>query len=744
MKHCLLWCVLLFSCFRMDAQILSVYPADSGRTITQIRIIRSDGSMVNSGPDSWIDLSSIQENDTIRVSAPGFSEIITTKSELKTQNFKLFLNSLEVSLPEVLVSSYRNLPENNSALSITHLNSEEINRSGAYSLSNALCHLPGVSELSTGSGISKPSIRGLYGNRVLTLFSGLRFDNQQWQDEHGLGLPVSGIDRVEVIKGPLSVLYGTEAMGGVINIIQNSPFKTASGSQINTGFFSNTLGSLISAQVNNSGKNKANSLILSAESQTDYFDGNNKRVLNSRFGGYNLQSAWAFRNSRFRSINRYYFSYYRFGFIFNDILHFMEVDARRSRNFSGPHHNVMLNLLSSENEWKLKNSTLELNAGFQSNLRSEDEGGSEISLNMHLMTLQYLLRWNIELADNLSLVIANSSQLQSNDNYGKRKLIPDARMAETNASVYINYRPGKWSLELSSGAGYKWIHALLTPGVNSEEKEISPFSTARSFINAMAGISRQFGAHLIFKGNMASGVRVPNLAELSSNGLHEGFYTYELGNPNLKNERNINTAIEMIWQSKYFGFAGSAYSNRFGNFVFLEPGYGEWFGFPVYKYVQRNALIYGTEMKLSIYPLGKKSFSLGCTVSGLEAKLDSGEFLPWMPARKLKTEIKISPEKGKLKQSFFYVNSNYVFAQNLVYSGETSSPAYALLNAGCGKDLQAGKLQISLSLVATNLLNRAYADHLSRIRNFGQLNMGRNILFQIKINHNSKNKPNEK
>ncbi|MCB0819692.1 MAG: TonB-dependent receptor, partial [Bacteroidetes bacterium] len=344
----------------------------------------------------------------------------------------------------------------------------------------------------------------------------------------------------------------------------------------------------------------------------------------------------------------------------------------------------------------------------------------------------------------LSLVIANGSQLQSNDNYSKRKLIPDARLAESNASAYLNFKPGKWSFELSSGAGFKWIETLLTPTVNSEEKEIDPFSSTRSFVNGMAGISRQFGSRLVIKTNVATGVRVPNLAELSSNGLHEGFYTYELGNPELKNERNLNTSLELIWQSRYFGFAGSAYSNRFENFVFLEPGYGEWFGFPVYRYVQRNALIYGAEMKLDFFPLGKRSLSVSCTASGLEARLDGGNYLPWMPARKLKPEIKLSPQKEKWKNSFIYLNSDYVFAQNLVFPGETVSPSYFLLNAGCGNDFQTGNLTIQINLIATNLLNQGYADHLSRIRNFGQLNMGRNIILQIKINHNSKNNKNEK
>ena len=115
--------------------------------------------------------------------------------------------------------------------------------SGAFNLSDALAKLPGVNQLTTGVGISKPVIRGLYGNRVLAIISGLRFDNQQWQDEHGLGLTDMGVDRVEIIKGPASVLYGSDAMGGVLNVIEEKPAAVgAIARDLNAQLFSTTYG----------------------------------------------------------------------------------------------------------------------------------------------------------------------------------------------------------------------------------------------------------------------------------------------------------------------------------------------------------------------------------------------------------------------------------------------------------------------------------------------------------------------
>ncbi|HMG67018.1 MAG TPA: Plug domain-containing protein, partial [Chitinophagaceae bacterium] len=125
-------------------------------------------------------------------------------------------------LKEVVVSGIRTSTVNETSLNIQSLSVQKMRQSGALNVSDALSKLPGFSQLNTGPAISKPVIRGLYGNRVLAVLSGLKFDNQQWQDEHGLGLTDVGIDRIEVIKGPASLLYGSEALGGILNIIEEA------------------------------------------------------------------------------------------------------------------------------------------------------------------------------------------------------------------------------------------------------------------------------------------------------------------------------------------------------------------------------------------------------------------------------------------------------------------------------------------------------------------------------------------
>src|SRR6185369_11396047 len=152
---------------------------------------------------------------------------------------------------------------------------ETMPENGALSLSDGIAKIPGVSQLTTGAGISKPVIRGLFGNRIQTVLLGLRFDNQQWQDEHGLGLSDVGVERVEIIKGAASLLYGSEAMGGVLNIIEEKPAPMGkTQSDVSMQLFSNTYGIATDAGVKHSNEKCNWRLRIGEVSHGDYSDGN--------------------------------------------------------------------------------------------------------------------------------------------------------------------------------------------------------------------------------------------------------------------------------------------------------------------------------------------------------------------------------------------------------------------------------------------------------------------------------------
>jgi iron complex outermembrane recepter protein len=637
-------------------------------------------------------------------------------------------------LPSVVITSYKDKSIEKTSLSLISLKLDSLDHYAHYNLTDLIARIPGVTMLSTGPAISKPVIRGLYGNRVLVLLSGLKFDNQQWQEEHGLGLSDIGLGKVELIKGPLSILYGTEAMGGIIHLIEeDKPGLHQSITDFKIQMNSNSLGGLMQAGYKKNNGTNWFRWRVGIENHADYSDGNNQRVLNSRSDGYYLKTTYGFSKKNWTSTNNYLSSFNRFGFIFNDIYTFITPDHRWSRDLSvNPDHLVLLNIVSSENKFTLNDeSILHMDAGIQSNSRRENEGGGAISLNMHLLTFQYLIKWEKQLSSIHRMIISNLGSLEDNTNYGARKIVPDARMQESNVSLYIETTlDKKIILENGIGGGEKWIKTFFTASVNGPDKEIHPFHIFSPYYNIFSGISYIPNEKMNFKANLASGVRIANLAELSSNGLHEGVFTYEIGDPYLKNEQNFCLNIYSNYKLGALQVSISPFYNFFNHYIYLAPTREDWFGFPVYRYRQQSARQYGGEVEVSVH---QSSLTEQVSFSYMNSKTKDGNHTPFIPAAKLSPSIEKNILTNSNHKLHLYSNLDYYFDQHRTAPFEISTPAYVLWNAGSQLNWTADNKMYSLSLSGNNLLNTAYYDHLSRFKNFGLLNIGRNIMIDFKV-----------
>lgn len=638
-------------------------------------------------------------------------------------------------LQEAVVTGFHEDKPRNTSLNILACNLKDINDKAPYNLCDALAKLPGIAQMTTGNAIAKPVIRGLYGNRILVLYSGMRFDNQQWQDEHGLGLSQIGIDRVEVIKGPASLLYGSDALGGVINVIEERPRTEGVTGSVGTQVFSNTLGTLTDAGIGGIKKQHWWRVRLGAESHADYADGNSTRVLNSRNKGYYLKAGYGFQRKKWKQENSYNFSYSQYGFILDDLSTFMPADARWTRNMPGPHHNVMLHLFNSQNEFLLRGgSKLNVNAGFQSNMRAEDEGGGQISLKMHLLSLLESMRWEKDLGSKATLVINQQYTYEQNTNYGFRIIIPDATFVEGNVSGYLKIKTEKFITELGVGVSDKYIHTIKTKGLNPPGSEVAPFSRNNVTWNAMGGTVYQAGNAVSIKANVSTGFRSPNLAELSSNGVHEGVYRYEIGDPDLKVEKNINTDLGIEIAKRQWTFGVSVYYNRFLDYVYLAADTVTYFGFPVYRFRQQDAELYGTECMLNIAPKALKGISLREIFAATRGEKDTGGYLPFIPAYKLNSVLRYERRISKKISSIFvepeYV---YVFRQDRPAQFETTTASYYLLNFTSGMTLSSLRGRYwQIGITGTNLTNTVYTDHLSRLKYYGLFNQGINFVLSVR------------
>lgn len=642
-------------------------------------------------------------------------------------------DSVLTPLNEVVISGMHDVQEKNTPFNISRYNTREVIRDINYSVCDALAKLPGVHQLTTGVGVSKPVIRGLYGNRIQTVLMGIRFDNQQWQDEHGLGLSIVGIDHIEILKGASSLLYGTEAMGGVIRIVEESkaPVNSIVG-DASTTFFVNTLGN--STQVGfkgNDGK-KFWRIRASVDTHADYKDGNNNRVLNSRFNAYNLKTSLGFTRKNLENVNHLYLNYSQFGFITENNQDKKPIDNIFSRTMDGPNHSVFFAILSTENTISLKKSTLKVNGGYHMNVRLENEGGNKISLNMQLNTVNYNLRWYKPLSPRFELVIGHEGQFQSNRNYGSRVIIPNANLFQSSVLAYIKYGTKKINVEMGASFNMNFINTDSTKNMDYSNGEVTPITRWMPSGNGNIGVSWNPVENMNIKLNFSTGYRAPNLAELSSNGLHEGTYRWEIGDIHMKTEQNFNHELNINYESRYLNLYMAGFVNYFFNYIYLTPTPEQYFGFTIYRFIQKDAYLYGGEISLEVKPV--QMFAIQSGFSTVTGQTTDNLYLPFIPANKWTNGIEL---KGKLSpalhENYVKVGVDYFFAQDHPGQFETATPAYFLLNASIGTTIKIKDQPLTITVSARNLLNETYYDHLSRFKYFNIYNIGRNFSLSVSI-----------
>jgi iron complex outermembrane receptor protein len=651
-----------------------------------------------------------------------------------SNSFTVALFPSNREMEEILVVGTQSQSEDQSTSSVTALSQRGLRSHGALSISDGISKLPGVTQLSTGAGISKPVIRGLYGNRIMSVVMGMRFDNQQWQDEHGLGLQDIGIDRVEVIKGPAALMYGSEAMGGVLNIIEEKPADVDSiSSDATLRLFSNTFGAALDGGVRSAKENHFWRVRIGMESQADYSDGNNKRIQNSRFDGYVGKATYGFNRKNWVCVNNYLFSKSDFGFIM-DTANALVPDSRISRGFANPHHTVFINLFTSQNTFFGKNGNIfRVNLGTHINRRMENEGGGGISLDMQLITIALHLQDELPLNDHLTWINGVQSQFQDNKNLGFRVIVPDAELAEASMYSYLKRVSEKAVFEI--GLRYDLRHIATKEIVHSLYYEFVPtVNKLYNTVNGSIGTSVKIIGDLRLKANVTSGYRTPNLAELQSNGVHEGTYRYEIGDASMKIEQNFCAEAGLGYETKHLDISVTAYNNRFLNYIYLQPTTEDFFGFRVYRYLQTNATLQGGEATIDWTPGKLEWLDISAAYSMIRATTDQKNYLPFIPADRIDGSLKFElGDKGKWNDIYFRTGTSYYFPQNHPAQFETATSDYGLIDLGLGSTVQLGHgNDMNIDLCCNNLLNKVYYDHLSRFKEFGIYNIGRNVCLNLK------------
>ena len=635
---------------------------------------------------------------------------------------------------------------------------KQLHKAIGTNLMDAVSRQPGLSQITTGAGIAKPVIRGLGYNRVVVVDQGIRLEGQQWGDEHGLEVDAQSVHSVEVLKGPASLMYGSDAIAGVMILHPERPlesgvmqFKVGGEYQSNNGLYGYTAGF---------GGNKKGWL------WNGHFSDKAAHAYKNRFDGYVPGSGFKERDvSGMLGVNRSWgHSWLRLsnvdfrpGIIEGERdqvtgrLEWPEDGKAHSYSNYLPFQHVRHLRLVSDNAWYTDKGTLKAIIGYQQNHRQEyEEETDEAELDLMLRTINYDLKHQIDLPKAWKLSTGVGGMWQQNRNSGEEYLIPDYELFDFGLFATASRQFHRWNL--SGGLRYDTRSLHTHQLIENEDLRFESLTKHFNGVTGSLGGVWNVGERTNLRLNVARGYRAPTVSELSSNGVHEGSIQYELGQARLKPEYSLQTDLGMDYTSKYVSLQASLFLNRIDNYVFLgRLADRVTDGYPTYQYRQGDARLTGGEVSIDVHPLQPLHISNAFSyVHGLQLHQPHvSRHLPRIPAPRWNCNIRYEfPDFGGGHCKGTYINAelDYNLRQRNFYAldaTETATPAYALINLSIGTDLHVwGHNCIELTLACNNLLNKAYQSHLSRLKyadldpltgRQGVYAMGRNVCLKVSI-----------
>jgi iron complex outermembrane recepter protein len=663
-------------------------------------------------------------------------------------------------------------------ISITRVNKLELLATPSTNIIDAISRQPGVSQLTTGPAISKPIIRGLGYNRLVVINDGVRQEGQQWGDEHGIEIDENSVSRIEIVKGPASLIYGSDALAGVVNIITSNPISqnTLKGTLLSSYGTNNKQRSLFGSFAGN--KNGFNwNAWGDYRAASDYKNRYDDRVWNSKFneknfGGY-VGSDGAWGHSHLILSN------------FNQVLGVIEGVRTGNGKFaklmpggveenptaadfnstdpSIPFQQVRHLKVISDNSFKAGSGRITATVGWQRNQRQEfgnPDDPKEKSLAFDLHTINYTAAYHLHDDKGWTTAIGIGGMRQDSKNKGVEVLIPEYQLFDIGAYMYSQKTIGKSTVS----GGFRYDNRSLTSDALAEGGNVKFNGFTRNFsnISGSVGISYAATENMVVKLNAARGFRAPGVPELASNGAHEGTNRYEYGDQGLKSETSWQGDLGVEWNSEHILFNASAFYNRINDFIFYHK-LASSFGadslvqvdndfIPAFKFSQHNAALAGFEFLADLHPHPFDWLHWRNTLSYVRGKFDEPiedtRNIPFIPATRWLTELRADIlQKGKFfRHMDAHVELDKTFKEDkpfTAYGTETATPGYTLFNAGISTDIYNGKKSVcTLFFLGNNLADVAYQNHLSRLKytdeNFvngrkGVFNMGRNFVVKVNV-----------
>ena len=601
--------------------------------------------------------------------------------------------------------------------SATQVSKEYLNENSSTNVIDAIAKTPGVSAMTDGQSISKPVIRGLGYNRVLTLNDGVMQVGQTWFDEFGIEADPDAVDRVEILKGPASLAYGSDAIAGVVNLIPEKPLpegqvkgEIMSNYQTNNGLTNNML-HIAGTKNGISWSGRVDDIMAHA-----YQNPNDGYVVNSQFNNFNCDGTIGLhRKWGYSQIHASYFD------MATGIVDGTRDSAtgKMERSISYPvlnrggatyvlpsnqeeksytpfciNQRIRHTKLVWDNSIAIGEGRIKAIFSLQRNQRQETNDPTMVNtpdIYYYSNAATYDVRYVSPQLSGFNFSAGANGLYQQSQSLGTLMLIPNYNLFQIGGFVIANEKIG--NLTLSGGVRYDtrifngvdhWVDSNQVPVSANTTNGIHEF---KGFTTNFSGISGSFGAvynlpHNIYvKANIARGYRAPNVAECAANGIHDGTIVWELGDNTLKPEFSLEEDLSVGMNGRYISFEIDVFNNSIQDFIYaqglnskirgsggvLQDSVNNTFPAvsigpaPVYKYTQGNAQLYGGEVLLNIHPRAVKWVELNSTLSVVQGGLlnvpDSVKVLPFVPPTRITADLKF--KIGKLGK---FISNSYIKA----------------------------------------------------------------------------------
>ncbi|MGB1241960.1 MAG: TonB-dependent receptor [Chitinophagales bacterium] len=715
----------------------------------------------------------------LRTSYIGYKSDTTYVKNGRSKEVKIFLYPDNKILGTVVVSEEHAKQEE--TLQTEHIHEDFFQKNLEGSFAQSIEKIAGISAINVGVGIAKPVIRGLSSNRIIVNHQGIKQESQQWGSDHGLEIDQFDVERVEIIKGPGSLQYGSDGLGGVINIMPSKllPQNSFKGSILGVHKTNNEHwggSAKLGFNINNWFLTARYSRQDFADYQvpTDLFIYNDFElpIINNRLkntAGQESNVSISAGTSKEWGITRLLYSHYSLNaglfsgavgvprsYALNDDGNYRDIDVPQQKV---DHYRMSLNqtFFFGENH-------LVLDVGFQRNLRQElsqpefhsiplsqlEDPNDKLAVELQLETFSIASHYEYVLRPDWKNIVGMNAQWQHNQRGGFEYLLPDFRTfrggiyAISEKEITENWLVnGGLRLDIGHNHTEFFRQYVWDSNENITDSLIS-VPTDDIFFNWSASM----GTNLTFlegkwmlKANLGKSFRVPYPAETVSNGIHHGTFRHEVGTPDLKSEHGYQLDLGAYWNFENFEGSLALYFNYFDNYIYLGPTFPARFSqLPeagqIFQYRQDDAIYTGFELQWDWEILSKLNLKQAIDfVQSYNPKTSLA--LPFTPQPSIKTNFTFSPFENKWIEDFYIeLSHQYHFAASgslRIDRSEQATPAYQLWGLGIGSDIHIGQQKININCQVQNMLNNRYLSHLSRYRIINVPEQGRNIVLTVKV-----------